>query len=135
MNKIKLDARQTALLLVCKGHKIITKHNINFCDFAGEDTVLNDFRELVKAYCVITYLDSSSSIDIRHINFSLINLLNILKPDAIITVLKHCCDVSRNSTVCYNEILFYKLFGEIQTAEIVIDNEELYDLDYSLIKL
>lgn len=132
--KIKLDSNKTAFLLVCKGHKIITKYDIEFCKFTGEDTVLNDFRELVKTYCVIYYLNSSSSIDIRHINFALIDLLNELKHDGIINVLKHCCDVSRNSAVYYNEILFYKLFSEIQTIQIIRDNKELYDLDYSLIK-
>lgn len=132
--KLKLDSHKTTLLLVCKGHKVITKYEIEDFKFSGEDSILNDFRELVKAYCAITYLDSPSSIDIRHINFALMNLLNDVKPNAIIEVLKHCCDVSRHSAVYYNEILFYKLFGEIQTIRLIKDDEELYDLDYNLIK-
>lgn len=132
--KIKLDAYQTALLLVCKGHKVIQKYDIEDYKFTDEDSVLNDFRELVKTYCIITYIDNPGCIDIRHINIALMDVINVVKPDAIISILKYCCDRSRNSALYYNELLFYKLFGELQSLTMRQNCEEIYDLDETLIK-
>lgn len=127
---IKLEKYDTALLMVTKNHNIKLKYNYDK-DFVFNDNLLNEYKEIA-----IVYADSRAlpleSVRLEYVAQAMIEIYSIIEPnkmkDLLIYLLKHSYKKENIS-----EAIFKEVYGRLQALTMIKDNEEIYELDYSLL--
>ena len=132
MEKIKLDAYETAVLLTTKHHKVKLSRDIDKeYVFTGEEEILNHYRDVVYVYIDRTYLPIES-LQLRHITSYLLDIFHLCRPEDYKRLI---IDMSTyyNKKYSYNANLFKQLYGYLQALKMRDGEEEFFDLDESLI--
>ena len=131
--KKSLDKYKTAILMCIKNHKINLKHEYqkDFI-FNGSEKLLNSYKELTEVYAD-SRLIPLESVKLGYINKAMIEIIEILCPENFKEILFSINKiVSTNYSI--SETIFTELYSFIQLMEMTKNEEEIYKLDYSLVK-
>ena len=153
MSKIELNKYETAMLLVIKNHDLEKPYTFEEYEFSKttEESILNDYKDIYLTFCEIVYYEAEL-IELKHLNNYLIDILNKVKSESLIEVMKNIqthryvestgYGMNKELRLKYSpaQSLFFELVSSLKNLRMLGESkcgligqeEEIYKLDRGL---
>jgi uncharacterized protein with ATP-grasp and redox domains len=132
--KPKLEKYDTAILMCTKNHEIKLKYctDLDF-EFTGTNKILNRYKNIAVVYAEIRAIPLES-VQLRYLIDVMLDIFEVVYPkkfkELILELLKYS-----QMEISTTDRLFKELYGYLQALRVLDDaGEEIFDLDYSLLK-
>lgn len=132
--KPKLEQCDTAILMSTKNHEIKLKYctDLDF-EFTGTNEILNRYKNIAVVYAE-TRAIPLDCVHVEYIIGAMLDIFEVVYPKKFKELILELLKFSQ-SEISTRDRLFKELYGYLQALRMLDDaGEEIFDLDYSLLK-